>query len=362
MGIKLLHTADLHLDRPFLGLGQRRLARRAEMRARFEEILALAREREVAALLIAGDLFDRPTAESGLWVKSNLANLAARGTRVFLIPGNHDSFEHCAFYHGDFPEGVHVFKTPEFQACRALPGLTIHGLAYHDTDRHRNPLAGFVPAPGEGWHVALVHGQLRSSDLVGEDYAPVEPREVAACGLDYLALGHYHGFKDCSAGRTKAFYPGSPHRLDFSDTAARQVLLVELAEGGVTVEPITLPDRQFLLVTGDAGRPELLYDQLLGVAGPDVYIRVRLTGRAQAPVAGLVADLEDKFAGRCYGFEVQAAEVTTHAPAAQTGTVAHAFARLMADRLAAAPDEETANALRLAADYGLLALEGRQLP
>lgn len=362
MGIKLLHTADLHLDRPFLGLGQRRLARRAEMRARFEEILNLARQHEVAALLIAGDLFDRPIAESGEWVLAHLRNLAAQGVKVFLIPGNHDSLDDCAFYRGQFPPGIHVFRTPEFTTCDDLPGVTIHGLAYRETGRKKSPFSTLGRQKGQRWQVGMVHGQLRSSELVGDDYAPFTPAEIAGCGLDYLALGHYHGARDCSAGRTKACYPGSPHRLDFGDGSDRRVLLVELDDAGVAVAPIILADRQFLQIDGDAGRPETLYAQLVKSASPDTFIRVRLSGRATVPLAGLAADLREKFAEQCYGFEVQGADVTTAAPETQPGTVAHVFARLMAERLAAAPDDTAADRIRLAADYGLLALDGRQLP
>ncbi|MGE5598906.1 MAG: metallophosphoesterase family protein [Bacteroidota bacterium] len=361
MGIKLLHTADLHLDRPLLALGERRTVRRAEMRARFEELLGLARERQVDALLVAGDLFDRPAADSAPWVKGHLGALAAEGIRVYLIPGNHDAHPACPFYAGDFPPGVCVFREPALQANLDLPGTALYGLAYHAAGRHRSPLAGLSLIPGIRWHVALVHGQVRSSGLVGQDYAPLEPAEIAASGLDYLALGHYHGYKDCSAGQTRACYAGSPHRLDFGDTAPRQAVLVELGEE-VRVEPIPLADRQFLQIEGEAGRPEKLYEQLVRLDDPGAILRVRLTGRAGTPVAGLAADLRDKFGDKFFSLEVDAAGAATQVPAAQAGTVAHAFARLMAEKLAAAPDPETAELVRLAADYGLLALEGRQLP
>lgn len=361
MAIKLLHTADLHLDRPFWGLGPRRSARRAEMQARFDEILRLAGEHEVDALLVVGDLFDRPAAESGMYVKTCLAQLAARGIKVFLTPGNHDALPGCAFYQGEFPPGVHVFRSPEFEAVEALPGLTVHGLAYSAAGRHRNPLRGRNFA-GAGLQIALVHGQLRSAELIGEDYAPIEPAEIAASGLDYLALGHYHTYRDCSAGHTKAYYPGSPHRLDFGDTAERRVLLVELDADRVAVTPIPLRDRPFLQIEGDAGRPEAVYEQLLKVEDPAAYIRLRLSGRAAEPMAGLVADLRDKFADRFFGLEIVEAAVSAAAPESQPGTVVHAFARAMAARLAEAADEETRAVVRLAADYGLLALAGRELP
>ncbi len=363
MGIRLLHTADLHLDRPFPGLGARRAARRVEMRDRFDEICGLAQARGVQALLIAGDLFDRPAAESGPYVKGRLAELAARGIRVFLIPGNHDEADTCRFYHGGFPAGVRAFTGPAFAAADDLPGVIIYGLAYNSAVRLESPLAGLPGGEGRRFRVALVHGQLRSSESIGEDYAPFTSAEIAASGLDYLALGHCHACRDCSAGRTRAWYPGSPLRLDFGDVADRHLLLVELGDDGrVSVEPIAVPDRRFLQIDADAGRPEEIYERLMRAADPEVCLRVRLYGRTDGPKEGLVADLIEKFADRCYGFEVVAKDAWTDRREDRPGTVAHAFSRIMAERLAAAADEDRAELVRMAADYGLLALEGRPLP
>ncbi|NLG83616.1 MAG: DNA repair exonuclease [Firmicutes bacterium] len=362
MAIRILHTADLHLDRPFLGLGARRTARRAEMRQRFEEILALAVEKEVAGLIIAGDLFDRPAADSGLWVKAKLKELTARGIEVFLVPGNHDPLGECGFYHGEFPAGVHVFKEESFVACETLPGVVVYGRAFSRARQTEDPLTGLTFLPGEGRrHIAVIHGQLRTAPAVAEDYAPFTSAAIAASNLDYLALGHYHSFLDCSAGRTRAFYPGSPHRLDFGDRAERRALLVTLSAEGVEVEPISLPDRPFLELEGDLARPEKLYEEL-GRLDPRAYIRVRLTGHAVVPTTGLVADLEEKFADRYFGFEVVLAEEEPAYGTEDRGPVAEAFLRRMAARLAAAGDPEEAATVRLAMDYGLMALEGRDLP
>ncbi|MGQ9779680.1 MAG: metallophosphoesterase family protein [Bacillota bacterium] len=362
MPIRILHTADLHLDRPFLGLGARRSVRRAEMRQRFEEILALAAEKEVAGLIIAGDLFDRPAADSGLWVKAKLKEATARGIKIFLVPGNHDPLGECEFYQSEFPEGVYVFNEESFIACEALPGVVVYGRAFSRVRQAEDPLAGLALLPGEGRrHIAVIHGQLRTAPAVAEDYAPFTPAAVAASNLDYLALGHYHGFLDCSAGRTKAFYPGSPHRLDFGDRAERRVLLVSLSREEVEVEPIPLADRPFLELEGDLARPEELYEELARL-DPQAYVRVRLTGRASLPAAGVAADLEEKFADRYFGFEVVlAGSEPAYAPE-RRGPVAEAFLRRMAARLAAADDPEEAEIVRLATDYGLMTLEGRDLP
>ena len=57
--IKLLHAADLHLDSPFRGLSaEKAQTRREEQRGLLDKGAALAEERGVDVVLIAGDLFD----------------------------------------------------------------------------------------------------------------------------------------------------------------------------------------------------------------------------------------------------------------------------------------------------------------
>ncbi|MCL6615216.1 MAG: hypothetical protein K6U03_11505, partial [Firmicutes bacterium] len=99
----------------------------------------------------------------------------------------------------------------------------------------------------------------------------------------------------------------------------------------------------------------------LAVLDPEAYVRVRLSGRPSMPAAGLVADLEEKFAERYFGFEVVLERLEPVKIEARGGTVAEAFLRRMAERAAEA-EGGGAEILRLAADYGLMALEGRPLP
>ncbi len=87
--MRILHLADLHLGR---ALGE--LSREAEQRALVNEIITLADELDVAATLIAGDVFDAFTPPA--WAEDLffelLDGLAAGGARaVLVIAGNHDS-------------------------------------------------------------------------------------------------------------------------------------------------------------------------------------------------------------------------------------------------------------------------------
>src|SRR5687768_13179268 len=85
--MRILHTADWHVGKK---LG--RLDRREEAEAVLDELVAVADDSNVDAVLVAGDLFDRagPPLETMKLVLESLVRLA-EGRRVVVIPGNHDS-------------------------------------------------------------------------------------------------------------------------------------------------------------------------------------------------------------------------------------------------------------------------------
>ena len=56
--IRILHTADIHLDAPFRFLGHAGAKHRTQVRATFQRVLDLASSYDL--LLISGDLFDTP--------------------------------------------------------------------------------------------------------------------------------------------------------------------------------------------------------------------------------------------------------------------------------------------------------------
>jgi DNA repair protein SbcD/Mre11 len=57
--MRILHIADVHLDRPFVDLGAADArARRAEVRDTFRRALKVGEEREVDLITIGGDLWE----------------------------------------------------------------------------------------------------------------------------------------------------------------------------------------------------------------------------------------------------------------------------------------------------------------
>ncbi len=93
--MRVLHTSDWHLGRSFHGASL--LDEQAEALARMVD---LAREGEVDAVVIAGDIYDRaiPPAEAVRLFNDTLARLRATGAAVVAIAGNHDSHVRVSVY------------------------------------------------------------------------------------------------------------------------------------------------------------------------------------------------------------------------------------------------------------------------
>ena len=96
MPIRIVHTADNHV-----GIAYQRYAGDPEVRARLiaeriealKRVVAEANARQAHFLVVAGDLFDRPTVAQRD-VKDVVAVLAGfAGTDVLVLPGNHDFYE-----------------------------------------------------------------------------------------------------------------------------------------------------------------------------------------------------------------------------------------------------------------------------
>ena len=212
--LKILHAADLHLDSPFEGLGAAKAAqRRDEQRRLLHRIARLAEEESVDIVLLAGDLLDSDStyAETAEALASALGSISAP---VFISPGNHDFYSPRSPYERvKFPENVHIFKNPTPE-CVALPQLNanVWGAAFCDK-YSAGMLGGFSAADGTGAkNIMCIHGEVGGAS----NYDPISETEIAASGMDYIALGHIHkesGLKKC--GSTYYAWPGCPEGRGF---------------------------------------------------------------------------------------------------------------------------------------------------
>ena len=352
--LKIIHGADFHLDSPFAGLSPERAAqRRGEQRELLDRLAGLAREKQADLVLLAGDLLDservfRETAQA------LRAALAAIPCPVFIAPGNHDFYSPRSVWTSlDWPENVHIFTSDALEAVE-LPGCTLWGRAFSDAHQTACPLEGLA-VPGDGrLHIACVHGCVGT----GNDYGPITPGEIAASGLDYLALGHVHqGSGLQREGGTWWAYPGCPEGRGFDETGEKGVLYVEAEPGHVTGRFVPLAKVRYEIITADITGPDgALFNILEALPGKtsDLICRLILTGEGDAPN---LANLQQTLAPEFYGLTlIDRTRLpqdlwTRREEDALTGL----FLRTMWDKCQGEPDNPL---WQLAARYGLAALEG----
>lgn len=264
--VKILHTADLHLGRPFNGLSLD-----GDHQAVLDQILQAIWVHRPQVFIIAGDIFDRPSPSVNA-VRQFSAFLkqvaAASGTAVVMIAGNHDSGDRIgAMSHfadtaralirgplsahemplilNDEHGTVAVSALPfgyEYAAreCFADPAIATP----EDVVRAQLSAARRHVPEGARWVVvahAFVAGASSSEgerSLVRVGGIETVPSEAFE-GAQYVALGHLHRAQ--SAGAPHIRYCGAPLAFGFDEAGeTKSMTLVELDADGAA-EIATIP-------------------------------------------------------------------------------------------------------------------------
>lgn len=234
-----IHTADCHLDAPFVGIGgdNPELARRLHesQRTAFDDLIRLCIERNAAFVLIGGDLYD--VAERSLTTRVRLRDafrrLGDRGIELFLATGNHDNLEETQ--RGlDFPPNVHIFSPEQPQTFLwpdDRPIASITGISYGLRAIEENLALRFPPPPGGMFNIAVLHCRVEGS-LAKETYAPCRLDDLLRAGYDYWALGHVHARQVLAEGRTTVVYPGCLQGRQIGENGEKGATIVTVDERG----------------------------------------------------------------------------------------------------------------------------------
>lgn len=281
--IKIIHSADFHLDSPFEGLSAAKAAvRRSEQRDLLSALVELASAEEADLMLLSGDLLDGGTSyrETGDELVSALQNSPCP---VFISPGNHDFYsERSPYAKLKLPDHVRVF-TKNAIRFYSVPGADarVYGAAF--TDRSCAPLLkGFHAERKAGiYNLLCMHGEV---GVPGSQYNPISAEDLAASGMDYAALGHVH--KACGllkSGNTWYSWPGCPEGRGFDETGEKTVNIVTLEGSKASLETRSIAKRRYYSVSMDVtGKDPLLliHTSLPDDSADDIY-RITLTGTSE---------------------------------------------------------------------------------
>jgi len=289
--IRILHTADVHLDSPLRSLALRdpelRDRVRTSSRTALTRIVDTALAEEVTALLIAGDLFDgaERSARTAAFLTLQLERLRERRIRVFYIKGNHDA-ENPLTGELSLPDNVHVFDGRGGKVQLA-EGVWIHGVSFSNRHAPESLLPRF-PAPVEGAvNIALLHTSLTGAE--GHDpYAPCTVGDLTAAGFDYWALGHVHR-RQVHSKAPWVVMPGTPQGRDIGEPGPKSATLLTI-EKAIEIEEAPTSAVEFLHLqidatdtdSDDALRDMLrrtLRDTARNLVSESAVIRLKLTGR-----------------------------------------------------------------------------------
>src|SRR3990170_3682165 len=278
--LKIIHTSDLHIGAKFGAFGEKAEAQRKAILNALAKIVDLAIERSAHIVLISGDLFDSnfPSRASVDFVKSQLRRLndakilGADLPFVFV-------FDDESVTQKEFPDiDLTLFAKPN--------------TANKSTESPTAFLESSVKSASTKYKVAMAHGSVQIEGKAAADDMPITLREISSSGVQYLALGHWHGCQEFSFGSTIAWYAGSPeitYQEGKGGLGQGYAVLVEIDDGAVKAEPARVSEKELKEIDIDMQ----IYENMDNVcheieksAGPNVILRANIFGFSDA--AGLI--------------------------------------------------------------------------
>lgn len=229
---RILHTGDTHIGFRQYGLEERR----NDFAKAFLQVVQLARDEGVAAVIHAGDLFEdrNPGAEDLQATLQGLLELQRAGVKFLGVVGNHEQRRGVQWL--DLFESlelaVHLRREPY-----ELEGVPIYGLDFTGR-RDIQP-----PQCEDG--VLVCHQLLDAVESDGE----LKLGKLQRCGAQIVLLGDYHEHKTWVEKDMLVTYCGSTERWSLDERARRGVSLIDLKNG--RLDRHTLKTREFIYIRPD---------------------------------------------------------------------------------------------------------------
>jgi hypothetical protein len=217
--MRLVHLSDLHLGfRQYQrqtsgGINQREADVALAFRRAVDQVIALRPD----AVLFGGDIFHviRPSNPAIIDAWRQLSKLvqALPDAAIVMVAGNHDTprtSETGCILRLFEPLGIRVADRDAKRFTFERLGLSV--LAVPETDDH----PALAPDPAARWNVLLLHGEVRGMlpAHVERDRVVAQwtPEALAEASWDYVALGHYHVYRQVAPN---AWYSGA---LEYAST------------------------------------------------------------------------------------------------------------------------------------------------
>lgn len=298
--MKLFHISDLHLGKRVYEFSMLE-----EQNALLRSILKKIEEEQPDALLITGDIYDKPVppVEAVRLLDDFLTELSAKGVHTYLIAGNHDSAQRLEFGKDIFgKEHIHIAGSigehmAHFTEQDAFGPVDIWLLPFFKPAHVNGVLVEKQVFSYEEGAKALLEREtidfskrnilLAHQFVTWKGTAERSESETLSLGgvdeidaglffpFDYTALGHLHNPQ--SMGREHVRYAGSPMPYSFSEIHRKKgITVAELKEkGNLSLSFLPLDTkRAFREIKGPLAK---LLEAAKAEGGSEDYIRCILT-------------------------------------------------------------------------------------
>ena len=310
MTFRFIHTADWQIGKPFQRFeGDVPALLKAERVAVINRIGEAARKSGAQHVLVAGDVWDSD-APTDKTLKQALEILKAQSSAVWwLLPGNHDPARSQGLWQRisekiGVPDNVHLLLSPE--PVEVERGVFVLPAPWTSKNPGRDITAWMASAetPPGALRIGLAHGSTRTFGGDAAQSAAIAADRAISAGLDYLALGDWHGRVEVDA---RTWYSGTPEPDSFQSKDPGWCLSVGLDDCGapVRVESVRTAEFSWRKVTAEMlpGMPvrQLLEEAVAGTAPRHrTLVDLTVVGRAhvheRADLAALLSEARDEFA------------------------------------------------------------------
>ena len=305
--MKLLHLSDLHIGKRVLEFSMLE-----DQKYILAEIIDICRKESPDAVIIAGDVYDKPVpgADAVALFDSFITELSGICKNVFIISGNHDSGERLAFaskliqssgvyfstvYSGNI-EPVRIcdkYGPVDFYLIPFVKPPMVRRFFENDDINSYNDavkaIIGSITLDSRVRNVAIAHqfifGAERSDSEEPTSVGGIEDVDASLFEkFDYTALGHIHRPQFVHSENIR--YSGTPLKYSASEAGhTKSVCIVTLEEkGSVNIRMIPLsPLRDMRILRGSY--EELMSPKSYSGTNTEDYIHIVLTNENEIPNA-----------------------------------------------------------------------------
>ena len=274
--MKIIHTADLHIDSKMeTHLDPiKAKERKNELLLFFKRLVDYARTNDVKVIIIAGDMFDKErvsikTRDYILGVIREYQNID-----FIYVAGNHDEDVIISEF-DDAPSNLYTFNS-KWQTI-SYDDVDISAIVYNEASK--TYMYDTLQLDQNKLNIVVLHGPIEGENAINLNLLKDKH-------IDYLALGHIHKYIKGSLGDNGVYvYPGCLDGRGFDEIGPKGFVELEIVDGKITSNFHKFARRELHMVEVDITNLDNWVDirktislKLNGIPSTDM-VKVKLTGK-----------------------------------------------------------------------------------